>query len=78
MPDHRDQRAERHREDEVGRGRHGVAGHERHEPRVAEERDVVRGPLGVGAALAEARERAPHEPGLLGGEGGEVDALRGE
>ena len=73
--DHRDQRAEGHREHEVGRWRHRVAGHQGHEPRVAEEGDVVRGSLGVGAALAEAGDRAPHEAGLVGGEGGEVDAL---
>ena len=73
-----DERTERHREHEVGRGRHGVARHQRHEPRVAEEGDVVRRPLGVRTALAEAGDRAPHEPGLVGGEGGVVDALRGE
>ena len=62
--DDRDERAERDREHEVGRGRDGVARHQRHEARVAEERDVVRRLLGVRAALPEAGERAPHQSRL--------------
>ncbi len=34
--------------------------------------------LGVGTALPEPGERAPHQAGLVGSEGGEVEALRGE
>ena len=38
----------------------------------------MRGLLGVGTAIPEPGEPAPHETGLVGGEGGEVEALRGE
>jgi hypothetical protein len=63
--DHADERAERHREHEVGCGRHRVAGHQRHEARVAEERDVVRGAVRVRAPGAERRDRAPDQPGAV-------------